>query len=89
MDIFKELIDMIKEQPSGMIQKSERGFRFNPTFRPTFIQALRDSKVNFMCVDGDVTPYIVDYATSANVPILGYDSIYLGFDVKFCFVESL
>ena len=42
MDAFRELMQQLRDAPALQIQKSSRGFRFNPAHRAAFLQCLRD-----------------------------------------------
>lgn len=79
----------IEGNDSANINKSARGFRFNACAKATLIAALKKEKVNFMCTDGEVIPYVVDFATKKDIPILGYEAIYMGYNVKFMYLDSL
>ena len=46
-------------------------------------------KVNFVCVESDVNAYVADYAINNHALVMGYDSHYLGFDIEFCYIESI
>ena len=45
--------------------------------------------MNFMCVAGAVPPYAAAFAEKNNIPVMGYDSVYLGYDVDFCFIDLI
>lgn len=45
--------------------------------------------INYVCVESDVNAYVAEYAISNNALVMGYDSHYLGFDIEFCYIESI
>ncbi|CAL5976718.1 Conserved_hypothetical protein [Hexamita inflata] len=89
MQIFTELVSQLTADPCAQINRAARGFRFTPLYRNAFVSVLKDLKVSFMCTSGDVAPYVAHYAKENNVPVMGYDSVYLGYECQFCFIESL
>lgn len=89
MAVFKELADQLAEDPLSSINRAARGFRFCPMHRQAFVQILKELKVNFMFVNGEVAPYLAEYAMENKIPVMGYDSVYLGYDLEFCFIESI
>lgn len=72
---------LISDEPGAVISRSGKGFRFHVLHRSAFIQALKDSKIEYVCCDGPVTPFLADFSIEKKVPILAYDSVYLMYDI--------